>query len=120
MPTSGRKLPVSAPAIALKLPSDVQEDLELLLGSVDASRTAAPEPVFPRGKARDRSLVRQMSHRVTPHRANTGPALRVARESLHALLEDLAREHHSLRPPPSLARFLAATRLALKRQQTLG
>ena len=27
--------------------------------------------------------------------------------------------NHSLRPPPSLARFLATTRLALKRQQTL-
>ncbi|TBU75409.1 hypothetical protein DNK10_12240 [Pseudomonas daroniae] len=28
--------------------------------------------------------------------------------------------NHYRRPPPSLARFLAATRLALKRQQTLG
>ncbi len=37
----------------------------------------------------------------------------------------MKRERHSLRPPPSgsppgLASFLAATRLALKRQQTLG
>jgi hypothetical protein len=37
----------------------------------------------------------------------------------HAVLWDLAREHHSLRPTPSLARFCAATRFALKRQQTL-
>jgi len=41
-------------------------------------------------------------------------------KSRHAVLEDLAREHHYLRPPPSLARFFAATRLATKRQQTLG
>jgi hypothetical protein len=41
-------------------------------------------------------------------------------KSRHAVLWDLAREHHSLRPTPSLARFCAATRLAMKRQQTLG
>jgi len=41
-------------------------------------------------------------------------------KSRHAVLEDLAREHHCLRPPPSLARFFAATRFAPKRQQTLG
>jgi hypothetical protein len=40
-------------------------------------------------------------------------------KSRHAVLEDLARESHFLRPPPGLAKFCAATRLATKRQQTL-
>jgi len=53
-------------------------------------------------------------------------ALKLARpfglreKSRHAVLEDLAREHHYLRPPPSLARFFAATRLATKWEQTLA
>jgi hypothetical protein len=38
----------------------------------------------------------------------------------YAVLEDLARGDHYLLPPPSLAKFFAATRLATKREQTLG
>ena len=53
-------------------------------------------------------------------------ALKLARpfglreKSRHTVLEDLAREHHYLRPPPSLARFFVATRLVTKWEQTLA
>ncbi len=91
------------------------------IGSVPVSRTAAPAPVLPRGKARAATFseLNEPARNAVSRQNEPGPS---------GCAGNLARRRwrtwqgndHSLRPLPRLARFLAATRLALKRQQALA
>ncbi|SDH01880.1 ABC transporter [Pseudomonas flavescens] len=91
------------------------------LGSVDVSRTTAPEPVLPRGKARAEKFsgLNEPARNAASRQNGPGPAGCAGNLAMRCWRTWQGNNHY-LRPPPSLARFLAATRLALKRQQTLG
>ncbi|MDD1509999.1 hypothetical protein [Pseudomonas sp. CNPSo 3701] len=93
----------------------------LELGSVAISRTAAPEPVLPRSKARAAkfSWLNESARNAASRQNGPGPSGCAGNLAMRRW-RTWQGNNHSLRPPPSLARFLAATRLALKRQQTLG
>jgi len=91
------------------------------LGSVAVSRTAAPEPVLPRSKARAAkfSWLNESARNAASRQNGPGPSGCAGNLAMRCW-RTWQGNNHSLRPPPRLARFLAATRLALKRQQTLA
>jgi len=96
-----------------------------LLGSVPISYASAPEPVFARGKARGAKFGRSKyaTRNAASRKNRPGPKGCAANVAMRRC-GTWQGSDHCLRPapcgtPPGLATFVAATRSATKREQTL-
>ena len=92
-----------------------------VLGSVAVSRTAATEPVFAWDQARDAKFGRpnEPSSNDVPRKNWPVPSGCAANCAMRRCGIWQGNDHY-LHPAPRVAQFGAATRLASKRQQTLG
>ncbi|CAH0284860.1 hypothetical protein SRABI70_03875 [Pseudomonas sp. Bi70] len=90
------------------------------LGSAPVSRTAAPVPIFARGKARDAKFggPNEPSSNAASRKNWPGP-MGCAGNDLRCRCRTWQGNNHSRRPAPYRRPFPAATRLVLKRKQTL-